>query len=141
MAMAVNVCEERSFPQELGKRTTPNLCLAETGVKDSKNRTVSYDDCFGARQHKNRRGSVAERGGLLKRFGCGSKGSAESRLDLRLNELMQARSDPCRKNECRSIRAAFGLQCQGHLAGQSRFSIDPADVSLLNVAYFPPTLR
>jgi hypothetical protein len=45
------------------------------------------------------------------------------------------------ENEYRSIQVAFGLQCQGHLAGQSRFSIDLADVSPLNVAYFPPTLR
>jgi len=43
MAMTVNVYEERSFLQEFGERTTPNLRLAEAGIKDSKNRTMGHN--------------------------------------------------------------------------------------------------
>ena len=50
MAMTVNVYEERCFPQELGERTTPNLRLAEAGIKDSKSRAVGHNDCFGVKK-------------------------------------------------------------------------------------------
>jgi hypothetical protein len=44
------MCATNGLSARTRQANDPNLCLAEAGVKDSKNRTVGYNDCFSVKE-------------------------------------------------------------------------------------------